>query len=389
MISNVQREDCSGCFACASGCPAQCIAMECDDEGFWYPKADTAHCVGCGLCENICPIVHNKEIHNSPIAYAAYNRDEAARLKSSSGGVFTLLAQQVINSGGVVFGARFTDEFQVVHDYTETAEGLACFRGSKYVQSRIGDSYKQAETFLQNGRVVLFTGTPCQIGGLKAYLHQEYENLICQDIICHGVPSLKVWSKYLQSHESCVGSPIENISFRDKSEGWKKFSLSIGFINGKQYIQNLSKDSMMTAFLKNLCLRPSCYHCAYKTVHRQSDITLADYWGIEQLHPEMDDNKGTSLVIINSEKGAEWFAAVSGRLVYQETDLNKAIRYNTAATEAVKVHPKRAGFFKRIDTEPFDKAVAICIKESLPMRIKNLMYRVRAKFVRIKSGENA
>lgn len=204
MITIQDKTKCSGCHACAQVCPKQCIAMEVDTEGFWYPVVDTALCVECGLCETSCPIQHplaNNKTENDITAYAAVNKNDEIRLQSSSGGIFTLIASEVIHQGGVVFGAAFDKTFAVGHQYTETIDGLAVFRGSKYVQSRIGDTYKQAEAFLKDGRTVLFTGTPCQIGGLLVYLKQDYDNLITQDIICHGVPSPMVWQSYIKYRE--------------------------------------------------------------------------------------------------------------------------------------------------------------------------------------------
>ncbi|MBR2023694.1 MAG: Coenzyme F420 hydrogenase/dehydrogenase, beta subunit C-terminal domain [Clostridia bacterium] len=304
MIEIINKSQCNGCHACASVCPKQCISMQTDNEGFLYPQVDSSKCTRCGLCEKICPVLHKKPIDETmlPKAYAAYNIDEEIRMQSSSGGLFTLFATAIIHRGGVVFGASFHDDFSVEHSFTESVEGLAKFRGSKYVQSKIGDSYKQAETFLQQGRWVLFTGTPCQIGGLYAYLRRDYDTLLTQDIICHGVPSPLVWQKYLDEKRK-ENKTISAVSFRDKEKGWKQFSMAITFANGIRYSKTLGVDSMMRVFLSDWCLRPSCHDCAYKTKNRHSDITLADYWGIEKVHLEMFDDKGTSLLLVHTPKG--------------------------------------------------------------------------------------
>ena len=198
MIEIKDKKDCCGCSACVQRCPKQCITLKEDNEGFLYPIVDKKTCIDCGLCEKVCPILHQGEPQKPLKVYAAKNLNEEIRRQSSSGGIFTLLAEQVIQEGGVVFGARFDENWEVKHDYTETIEGLAVFRGSKYVQSRIEDNYKKAEEFLKQGRKVLFSGTPCQIAGLKRFLRKEYEELLTVDFVCHGVPSPGVWRKYLK-----------------------------------------------------------------------------------------------------------------------------------------------------------------------------------------------
>ena len=197
MIDIKEKNNCCGCSACVQICPKQCISMAADNEGFLYPQVNSAICIDCGLCEKVCPVINQSAPREPLVVYAAKNNNEDIRLKSSSGGIFTLLAEKVIEEGGVVFGAKFDADWNVVHDYTETIEGLAAFRGSKYVQSIIGDNFKTAKQFLNNGRKVLFSGTPCQIAGLKKYLRKEYDNLLTVDVVCHGVPSPMVWRDYL------------------------------------------------------------------------------------------------------------------------------------------------------------------------------------------------
>ena len=208
MIILSSKYDCCGCEACAQRCSHNAIKMVRDNEGFLYPEIDMHICTDCGLCEKVCPIINQSEQKVPIISYAAQNNDESIRLQSSSGGVFTLLATETINNGGVVFGAKFDEQWNVIHDYVETIEGLANFRGSKYVQSQIGKCYKKTELFLKNGREVLFSGTPCQIAGLKKYLIKEYKKLICVDIICHGVPSPMVWTQYIKANNNAQISQV-------------------------------------------------------------------------------------------------------------------------------------------------------------------------------------
>jgi len=225
MIQLKEKKDCCGCFACATICPQHCITMDEDHEGFRYPIIDKDSCTDCGLCSKVCPVINRyTKTEFETKVFACQNKNEQIRLESSSGGIFSLLAENTIQKKGVVFGARFDDDFFVIHDFTETIEGLEAFRGSKYVQSFIGDNYKKAEQFLIQGREVLFTGTSCQIAGIKHYLRKEYNNLLTVDIVCHGVPSPKVFKLYLEELNSQQDGKLEKILFRDKTDGWKKFS---------------------------------------------------------------------------------------------------------------------------------------------------------------------
>lgn len=385
MINITKKQNCTGCHACANICPKKCITMENDSEGFLYPKVDMDSCTDCGLCEKACPLLHKETVENEPQAYACYNKDEKIRLESSSGGLFTLIAEQIIDKGGVVFGVGLDKDLEAAHSYVETKEQLREFRGAKYVQSKIGETYKTVRCFLKQGRQVFFAGTPCQIAGLKSYLQQAYDNLFCVDIICHGVPSQKVWQKYVAYHENRVGSQVQNVYFRHKNKGWKRFSMSLIFKNDTQYTETLDKDLYMQAFLKNTCLRPSCYSCNFKTLHRQSDITLADFWGIQNLLPKMDDDKGTSLLLINSLKGKAMFDSIKDCILAQMVDINRAIRDNSVAIKSVEQNSKREKFFDELDWISFDRLVKKYCSDSMGVKIKRTV-RSTAVVVLRKTG---
>lgn len=382
MITINNKKECMGCHACLNICPQNCISMESDTEGFWYPKVDYDKCVKCGLCIIVCPIINKTVIKNKPKAYACINNNESIRLDSSSGGIFTLVAEQVINNGGIVFGAGFNENFGVEHSYIETKKDLEKFRGSKYVQSKIGDTYSQVKNFLKQGRKVVFSGTPCQIGGLKSYLGQSHDNLFCIDIVCHGVPSPKIWQKYLDFRRKIAGSSPRRIAFRLKYEGWKRFSVSFLFDNDTEYRQTLDKDLYMMAFLKDVCLRPSCYACEFKTLHRESDITLADFWGIQNVLPEMDDDKGTSLIFVNSDNGQSMLEEIKDNILYKEVDINQAVKYNPAAIKSAMYNPKRDGFFDSVDELSFDQLVKKYSTESIVVRIKRSLISLAYKILK-------
>jgi coenzyme F420-reducing hydrogenase beta subunit len=373
MIKITKKQDCSGCHACYNACPVNCITMIDDKEGFLYPNVDDTKCINCGLCEKVCPIINKKQRVNNTIAYASINKNENIRNESSSGGIFTLLAENIINDGGVVFGACFNDKLDLVHSYVDTIEDLSKFRGSKYLQSKIGDTYKQTKEFLKKGTKVLFSGTPCQIDGLISYLGRDYDNLICVDIICHGVPSPKVFKMYRAELEKKYGSTTRRIAFRRKDYGWKLYSVLLSFDNNTEYRKNLREDIFMRGFLQNLYLRPSCYDCKSKTLNRLSDITIADFWGIENIVPELDDDRGTSLVLINSNKGKKIFDQLQDKMIVKQVDCDEAIKYNPSAIKSVPINPKRDMFFNKLDSNA--KNVNSLILKYTKLRLDKKLYR--------------
>lgn len=334
MIKIENKSNCCGCMACVQICHKQCISMLEDNEGFLYPEVDETICVNCHLCEQVCPVI-NQTTERLPIkVYAAINRSQNTLKYSSSGGIFTLLAEKILAANGIVFGVTFDDKWEVCHTYIDSIEDIEKFRGSKYVQSRIGTAYVDAEKFLKEKRKVLFTGTPCQIAGLKKYLRKEYENLYCVDVICHGVPSPGIWRSYLDTLQE--KSKITSISFRDKTDGWRRYSfvlkgVSSPTISSKENLlqpfvkerdkcgcnspsillrEHVGDNLFMRGFLNNLYLRPSCYDCPSRTGKSDSDILLGDFWGILRCHPEFYNPEGVSLVLTYSEKGDRFFKAL-------------------------------------------------------------------------------
>lgn len=395
MINTLDQQLCCGCSACVQICPKKCISLEKDREGFSYPRTDMSGCIDCGLCEKVCPALRDDSETSSPEAYAFMHGNEEVRNASSSGGLFTLLAETVINMGGVVFGARFDDQWQVELAYAETLQDLALFRGSKYVQARVGDAYMAAETFLKQGRLVLFSGSPCQIMGLKLFLKKEYDNLLTVDFVCHGVPSPLVWSRYLEADiarkgdagknsvlaSSKVSPVITGVNFRDKSTGWKKFSFVLNISEataaGEQntVLSSIFDDNVyMRAFLSDLSLRPSCYRCPAKGGKSGADITMGDFWGIEKLYPELDDDKGTSLVLVNSIRGREYITDLADKL--HEVNLLESIKGNSAYRHSVTRPVNRDYFFRCIRKGcSVQDAVRACESSNLFHRMRRLVFR--------------
>lgn len=359
MIQITEKTDCCGCGACVQRCPKECIALQEDEQGFMYPNIDTDRCINCGLCENVCPVLNHGEPRQPLACYAATHTDEKIRLASSSGGVFTALAEYVINQGGVVFGARFNEKWEVVHDYTETIEGLAAFRGSKYVQSLIGENYHKAEQFLKDGRQVLFTGTPCQITGLKHYLNKDFGNLLSVEIACHGVPSPRLWREYIK------GKNPSAINFRDKRSGWKSYSVAIG-----QKRKWHDCDAFMNCLVANYSLRQSCFDCQAKSGSSGADLLVADLWGISQIAPEIDDDKGTSAIVIWTNNGLNTFEQL--KIHSKSISYDKVAEYNPAIIRASRRPSNYEDFWMEVPHSPVRvmKKFTKRYRPSLSTRIK-------------------
>lgn len=380
MEKIIDFEKCTGCHACHNACPVHCISMKANEEGFLYPVIDTEKCVDCGKCKSVCPVLNEYRGNPKGKAYACINNDEFVRMQSSSGGVFSLLAKYILSCNGVVFGAAFDDDLSVHHVEISNINDLGKLYGSKYLQSRIEDTYEAAKAYLENGKIVMFAGTPCQISGLRVYLGKDYDNLYTQDLICHGVPSPAVWQAYLRFCEKNVGASTRKAFFRHKKHGWKRYSVQLSFDNSIEYIQLFFKDLYMRSFLSDICLRPACYSCHSKSVERESDITLADFWGIENVCPEFFDDKGTSLVLVNSLKGKSLFDEISSQMKYKEVNIDEALKFNPSAYRAVVKPKNRDRFMKMIFEYPFDYAVRKCIPAQRFRRFlsrgKRLLYEI-------------
>ena len=355
MIVLRDKTKCTGCTACAAACPLDSIAMMADKDGFLYPEIGESRCTSCGKCDVACPVSreHLAVERSEPEAYGVKADDLQLRLGSSSGGVFSLLAEEVLGRGGIVFGAAMAPDCKsVCHAAAETAEELAALRGSKYVQSNMEDTYRRVKMEAAH-RPILFTGTPCQVDGLKSFLGRERENLLCAEVICHGAPAPKLWVKYAEHIAAESGGRIVKVEFRDKRFGWKHFALRIETSGSEPVRTAQGDDPYMRMFLRDLCLRPACYQCPSKGLNRSADLTIGDFWGIESVAPELDDDKGTSLVLVHTDRGREALKRVLPRTQWKKVDCMAALRGNPAMLESVPEPSAREAFMNDMDRLPF------------------------------------
>lgn len=406
--------DCCGCAACVQRCPKHCISLHERSEGFLFPQVDEENCVGCASCEKACPILNTQDKLAPLQVLAVKNRNEQERMDSSSGGVFLPLARDVINRGGLVFGAVYDEAWEVHHVYTETEDGLRPMMCSKYMQSRIENSYQKAESFLKRGREVMFVGTPCQIAGLKSYLrHKDYPNLLAVDFLCHGTPSPGVWRRYIAEgyggyehvsnqkssdediHDKHVKKneiaelravnanlPIDDIKFRDKSEsGWGKYHLVVTRNNldaGKNTIWTSdihTSNLYLRGFVSDIYLRPSCYACKCKNGASHSDLTIGDFWGIDNIAPDFNDDKGVGIALVNTPKGQEYFNRLDMETL--PASLEAARRFNGGFNEHTKSHPKRNLFFEMIEQGvSVETAVETCLRVPWTRRLAGKLKRM-------------
>jgi acetyltransferase-like isoleucine patch superfamily enzyme/coenzyme F420-reducing hydrogenase beta subunit len=384
MIQIKNKKDCCGCNACTIACSKQCITMPNDEEGFFYPLINTDLCIDCGLCEKVCPIINknkdNVERYDEPLVYAAYNTNNDVRIDSTSGGIFSALADKMFAMNGYVGGAIYNEDHTVKHIITKNKNLLPELRSSKYLQSYTDTLYADIKNLLKADKKVLVCATPCQITALYNVLKKDYDNLITCDFICRGVNSPKVFQSYMDMLERLHGAKAEKIKFKAKQWGWHNFSMRVNFANGKEYCKDRSHDFFFIGYLlKGNFARPSCYDCQFKGFPQKSDITLADFWGIQKIDPSMDQDKGTSLVMVNSDKGKQFFDTLNDTIVYKPFAMEQAASGNSAMNTPLKpVGNDREEFFTALNKYPFEEVA----KRFFPLpTIKN---RLKKTFRQIK-----
>lgn len=379
MIQIRSSKDCCGCTACAEICAHGAISMVPDMYDFPYPMLDQSLCVNCGMCDKVCPILNNPNPRHPLVSYAFMHKDQDTRRKSSTAGAFVALAEKILSSGGVVFGCAFDVDWSAKHIHVENKDELGQLIGSKYLQSRIAGSFKDCKRFLRAGRSVLFSGTPCQIAGLKSYLGKDYDTLLCVDLICHGVPAPGIWQKYLRYREqkksSEVGKTVfvNNVNFRDKSRGWTAYSLSLSLSDncGHTYKEPSlcwNEDPYMLSFIRHLNMRPSCFHCRFRNQRSGSDITIGDYWGYAEGHPEVtDDEIGINALIVNTEKGRLCLKDID----YDgfESSYESIVKGNPQLVKSHWAHINHRKFLRQVRTRDFRELVIDCLTLSLFQKI--------------------
>jgi Coenzyme F420-reducing hydrogenase, beta subunit len=384
-VNKLEKMKCTGCYACYNICPNNCISMEKDFEGFYYPKIDIELCTNCGLCESRCPILNKVKANDKfsiPTVYAAWSLNDEIRVNSTSGGIFSELAINILNKGGNVCGAMYGEYHKIEHSLINSVNDLALIRQSKYAQSDVGIAYRKIKELLNNNETVLFCGTPCQCAGLINFLNKKYENLVIIDFVCRGANSPKVYEKFLNYLEETHNSKVKKVWFKNKTYGWNRFSTKVEFEDGQNYLEDRYNDLYIVGYIKyNLYMRPSCADCQYKQFPRVSDITLADFWGIKLSNNSLDIEKGTSLVMINSSKGRDIFEQIKANIFCESKSLDDTLSGNPSILKSPVMNPKRNYFFKNLDTMPYDKLMKKCCKETFSIRTIRKTKRILKRFI--------
>ncbi len=383
MIQIIDKKECTGCTACYSACPAGCIRMVPDEEGFLYPSVDTDKCIECGKCVRTCPVHRQKGKTDFPEGYVCRAKNLETVASSSSGGVFTPIARSAINKGGTVFGVVFDEEdSRIRHKAALDLEGIGRFRGSKYVQSFLGDTFSEVKKALKEDRWVVFSGTPCQVEGLKAYLGREHEKLLTVDVVCHGTPSPKLWKKYVDHQEKKHASKLKKVNFRAKAYGYHSGAIELEFEDGKRYRGSVRTDYMLKSFFKEIASRPSCYACPFKSASHVSDLTLFDAWHAGELVKGLkDDDKGYTNVLVHSQKGKELLLEIRGEIEAYTADAGQMIAMDgVMVCRSAAPHPKRTEFFRSMDRMPMEGLIRTYLPISFADKLiegsKSWIYRL-------------
>lgn len=379
MKEVLDKANCNGCTACMSVCPKGAITMEENKDGFKYPVIDQNKCIDCGLCQKTCHALSTKSNASINSCYVAYANEDKIKENASSGGIFPLIANSILDENGIVIGAAFDNENKLRHIAISKKEDLYKLKGSKYLQSDLDSIFKFVKENIEKNKI-LFVGVPCQVAGLKAFLNKEYENLICIDLICHGVPSPKLFEKYIKELEEQNNEKLINYNFRDKFTGWDLYSNTATFQN-KKVTELQSNNSYMKLFLSDVALRESCYDCNFKLGNKYSDLTLGDFWGVKKYYPEMYNKKGVSAIIINTEKGDTIFNKIKNETTYKNCKLEEIVDGNPSLAKSSKMPDRRKDFFKNIEEFSINELVKKYIHKT-PLwkkvlgKFKNIIKRI-------------
>lgn len=384
MINIKEKVKCCGCTACYNICPKQAIKMEADEEGFLYPKVNKEKCIECGLCNKVCPIeIKQKTIEKVQGAFVMRSKDYEVLMNSTSGGFITPLIDYVLSKDGIICAASYDDNFKVVHTIIKEKDEAAIkkIRGSKYVQSYLGDVFSKIKDYLNKKQLVCFVGTTCQVNGLKAYLQKDYEQLITVDLVCHGSPSPKLWEKYLNYQKEKYHSDIKEIIFRNKTYGYHSGTMKICFSNGKTYFGSARVDYMLKSFFKEIASRPICFHCPFKTLERCSDFTIYDCWHAADLVSDLkDDDRGYTNVMVQSNKGMCILEKIKDAYEIYPVDNNKAIKLDgSMVLKSAVPHVRRKEYYKDLEINELKthikKYIPVTIKDQIIENMKIYIYR--------------
>lgn len=369
MIEITDKRDCCGCSACYNNCPVDAIQMNSDEEGFLYPCVKTQECIQCGRCDLVCPISRNEPKHPEMLkAFVVQHHDENILYPSAAGGAFSAIGERIIDQGGIVYGAGYDEEMTVVHSKANTVSELKKFRSSKYVQSKQGKVYKEIKEELTQGKLVCYSGTPCQVAGLKSFLGKEYNKLFTVDLVCKGVGSPEVLRQYVELMQKKSGSTIVGMNFKRKTYGYHSSTMSVDFADGKTYSRGGITDLMMRSFRANICLRPSCEKCRFKGIDRKSDITIFDCWHYSQLTGKPDDDRGHTAVLVHTSKGLDMMNDPDVRLKVETVSPESVIDLDgVMVCGTVVAHEKRNLFMRDLKMFGLEKAV----KNSIPITFKD------------------
>lgn len=394
-ISDVKKNECTGCLACYNVCPKKAIEIIQDEKGFYFPQIDKKKCINCGICYKTCPSL-NKKKYNEECSniIAAWSKNEEERKKSTSGGISFLISKKFIENGGIVYGSIIDDNYKIIHKRIENDTDLEKMRGSKYVQSNIGDTFCMVKKDLKEGKKVLFTGTPCQISGLKSYLKKEYENIFLIDIICHGTPSPMIFEKYIhfimdKYHEHGI---IKQINFRYKKPNWEKFSMNIVFSDGFTYNQDMYHDYFLRSFLENYITRECCHSCIYTSLNRCGDITLADFWSyISNNYKYRNNNKGINLVLINNLKGEQLIKLIDNEIISIKKSKKDALRSNKCLYSPYSANKDEKDYWKKFkENEDIETFFSTFFKKEkkLSLKYKLINFYMNHAYLFIKPIQN-
>ena len=393
MKEIIEKSKCCGCNACGDVCPKGAITFQTDKEGFWYPDINQDLCIDCGLCQKTCPVLtkaDNVIRYDEPLVYAAYTKDEAIRTDSTSGGIHSMLALAMYEQNAYIGGAVYNKDRTVRHIVSPDRQLLPEIRSSKYLQSSMEGVYKEVRDLLKAGEKVFFCGAPCQIQGLYKFLRKEYDNLTTCDFICRGVNSPKVFLSYMDMLEKQYGSMATQIKFKNKKWGWHNFSMRVNFENGQEYCKDRWHDLFFIGYLQSgNFARPSCYQCTFKGFPQKADITLADFWGIENVDPSMDQDRGTSLVMVNSDKGKALFDAIKDKINWRQFTMKDAEAGNPALNSSLtSTSSNRDAFFDALDKMPFNKVAENffplpTFKNRLKKRLRNYARKLKKALILI------